>query len=160
MLLKDHADFIVATDADSSCINALYRQLRKDKIKNILPLVNMLNNPSPAIGWRNEERESFTQRAKADLVLALALIHHLAISANLPLPHIAEWLKEAGEHLIIEFVPPSDEKVKFLLKHRKNGMPNYTLDKFREAFAAHFNFISEEKVGNTDRILFYLQRKK
>ena len=71
LLMKDKAELIIATDADSSCINTLYRQLRKEKIKNIIPLVSVLNNPSPAIGWRNAERESFTERAKAELVLAL-----------------------------------------------------------------------------------------
>ena len=157
MLLKDKAAYIIAADADSNCINALYKSLRQKKIRNILPLVSALQMPAPQIGWANEERASFTQRAKADLLLMLALIHHLAISANLPLEKIALWLKEAGHYIIIEFVPKSDDRVQLLLKNREDIFSEYSIERFRDIFSRHFDFLREEKIGDTERVLFLLK---
>lgn len=150
---------VIATDADSNCINDLYLNLKKQNKANILPLINNLATPSPAIGWNNTERDSITTRLKADLVLALALIHHLAIANNVPLQLIAEWLQPMAEHLIIEFVPKSDEKVKLLLQNRKDIFDDYTLEHFKTIFTQHYKFVREEKVGNTNRVLFLMQRK-
>ncbi|MBK8788571.1 MAG: class I SAM-dependent methyltransferase [Chitinophagaceae bacterium] len=150
---------VIATDADSNCINDLYLKIRKESISNILPLVNDLTTPSPAIGWANTERESITTRLKADMVLALALVHHLAIAKNIPLHFIADWLRPMGEHLIIEFVPKDDEKVKLLLQNRKDIFDNYSLENFRSIFAGKYKIVREEKVGNTNRILFLMTRK-
>jgi ribosomal protein L11 methylase PrmA len=158
-LLFDEKKNVIATDADSNCINDLYLKIKKDNLSNILPLVNDLTVPSPAIGWANAERESITKRLKADLVLALALVHHLAIAKNVPLRFIAGWLQPMGEHLIIEFVPKDDEKVKLLLQNRKDIFDEYSLGNFRSIFAEKYKIVKEEKVGNTSRILFLMTRK-
>jgi ribosomal protein L11 methylase PrmA len=150
---------VIATDADSNCINDLYLKIKKENKANILPLVNNLTTPSPAIGWANNERDSLTARLKADLVLALALVHHLAIANNLPLQLIADWLKPMGEYLIIEFVPKSDEKVKLLLQNRNDIFDDYTLDNFKTIFTEVFELSKEENVGNTGRVLFLMKRK-
>ena len=158
ILLRDRADWIIAADADSNCINALYKTIRKEKIKNIVPLVSVFTAPSPALGWANAERSSLTERLKADLVLALALVHHLAISANIPLSFMAKWLSDIAPFLIIEFVPKTDEKVKELLMHRKDIFTRYTAELFRKEFEVYFSIVCEEKVGHTDRILFLMKR--
>ncbi len=150
---------VIATDGDSNCINELYLKIKRESISNILPLVNDLTVPSPAIGWANAERESITTRSKADLVLALALVHHLAIAKNVPLHFIAAWLQSMGEHLIIEFVPKEDEKVKLLLQTRADIFDGYSLENFRSEFTQKFQVIKEEKVGNTNRILFLMKRR-
>ena len=150
---------VVATDADPNCINELYLNLKKENRLNILPLVNNLTTPSPAIGWNNTERESITSRLKADLVLALALVHHLAIANNVPLVLIANWLQPMAEHLIIEFVPRGDEKVIQLLQHRTDIFEDYSLENFKSIFAEKYKIIKEEKVGNTNRILFLMKRR-
>ena len=149
---------VIATDADPNCINDLYLKTKATGITNILPIVNDLTIPSPTIGWGNAERESMTGRLKADLVLALALLHHLAIANNIPLQLIANWLQPMGEHLIIEFVPKSDEKVKLLLQNRKDIFDNYTLENFKYIFTQKYQIIKEEKVGNTQRVLFLMKR--
>ena len=159
LLLKDKAEYIIATDADSNCINALYKITRLQKIKNILPLVSALHTPSPAIGWANAERTSLTQRLKADLVLALALVHHLAISNNLPLDHIAQRLQGMGEWLIIEFVPKSDVKTQQLLASREDIFHNYSYEKFKESFAQKFDILREDNIGDSGRIIFLMKRK-
>ena len=157
-LLFNEDKNVIATDADSNCINDLYLKIKKESISNILPLVNDLTVPSPAIGWANTERESITARLKADMVLALALVHHLAIAKNIPLHFIADWLHPMGEHLIIEFVPKEDEKVKILLQNRKDIFDNYSLENFRSIFTKKYKIVREEKVGNTNRILFLMTR--
>jgi hypothetical protein len=159
LLLKDKAENIIATDFDSNCINELYRKIRKDKIKNIVPLVTTLNIPSPAIGWNNEERNSLTDRLQADVVLALALVHHLAIAVNIPLSYIVKWLSEKSVYLIIEFVPKSDEKVIQLLKHREDIFDDYNVISFKTNFSEYYELLREEKVGNTDRTLFLMKKK-
>ncbi len=160
LMLKDRAQHIIAADADSVCVNELYRTIRKEKIKNIIPLVAVLNNPSPALGWRNKERTDFTERLKGDMVLALALIHHLVISANLSLKDIAEWLADMTDNLIIEFVPHADAKVQLLLKNRSDKFPGYTEHNFRNAFAAYFTIIKAEQPEGTARIIFLMKKIK
>ena len=149
---------VIATDADHNCINELYIKIKNENRDNILPLLNNLTTPSPAIGWANTERDSITARLKADLVLALALVHHLAIANNVPLALIADWLLPMGEHLIIEFVPKSDEKVKLLLQNRKDIFDDYSLENFKHIFAQKYQIVKEEKVGNTNRVLFLMKR--
>ncbi len=159
MLLKDKATNVVAVDFDSNCINAFYKTCRKNNVKNIVPIVSTLNTPSASIGFNNTERTSLTERLKGDITLALALVHHLAISVNIPLANIANWLANMGEYLMIEFVPKDDEKVQELLLHREDIFTNYHLQHFKECFLSYYNIIKEEKVGNTQRILFLMQKK-
>ena len=115
----EKATSVIATDFDSKCINNLYKEVKATKTANVLPLVIDISNPSPAIGFNNEERNSFINRAQYDLVLALALIHHLVFTKNVPLSNIASLLHTLTKtYLIIEFVPLSDEKTKELIKNK------------------------------------------
>ena len=82
---------------------------------------------------------SFGERGPADMVLALAVIHHLAISNNVPLPQLADFFAETGKWLVIEFVPKSDSQVQKLLASREDIFPNYTRDGFESAFKERFN---------------------
>lgn len=157
--LFEKEKMVIATDADTNCINELYGQIKKEGRQNILPLVNDLTTPSPAIGWANAERESITGRLKANLVLALALVHHLAIAKNVPLPLIADWLQQMGEHLIIEFVPREDEKVQLLLQNRADIFDGYNPEQFKLSFEKHFHILQEAQVGNTGRRLFLMKRR-
>lgn len=159
LLLKNTDKQIVSIDGDINCINELYCKIRSEKIANILPLYNSLNNPSPAIGWNNNERTAFYDRIKGDLILALALIHHLAIGSNVPLSLIADWLVPMGNFLIIEFVPKEDEKVKLLLQNREDIFTDYTLLDFENVFGKYYNILKKQTVGNTARTLFLLQRR-
>ena len=159
LLLQEKAKQVIAIDGDINCVNELYNNTRKAKIKNIVPLYASLNAPTPALGWANKERSALTTRLKADLVLALALVHHLAIGANVPLGFIAKWLNGISEYLIIEFVPKSDEKVKLLLQNREDIFNDYTLESFKNIFAEFYHFHLEEMVGDTERILFLMKRK-
>jgi hypothetical protein len=158
-LLFNATKNVVACDADVNCINELYKKIKATGISNILPLVNDIAAPAAAIGFANTERQSFSQRFKADLVLALALIHHLAIANNLPLPLIAQWLANSTTHLVIEFVPKADDKVVILLQNRNDIFDDYNLTNFKNVFCEKFEIIEEILVPNTQRALFLMKTK-
>ena len=159
LLFKDRTSQIISIDADAKSINDLYLETKNKKINNILPLIVNLTSPSPSIGWNNMERSSLTERLKGDVVLALALVHHLAIANNLPLPFIADWLVTLGNYLVIEFVPKSDEKVKLLLQNRKDIFDDYSIKNFKEIFSKGYEILHEQNVGDTDRLLFLMKKK-
>ena len=118
-----------------------------------------LTNPSPALGWANRERDSFGGRGPADLILALAVIHHLAISNNVPLPQLADFFAETGKWLVIEFVPKFDSQVKKLLVSREDIFPDYTREGFEAAFSARFNVHEAVDVRESERTLYLMERK-
>ncbi len=118
--------FTISSDIDPVAVEKNYQECKKGNESNILPLLIDLTNPSPGIGWENSERAAFIERGPVDLVMALALIHHLAISNNLPLELIADFFAKVGEWLIIEFVPKEDSQVQRLLSSRKDIFPGYT----------------------------------
>jgi hypothetical protein len=149
--------FTVAFDVDPAAVEQNYRSVKSDKTPNMLPLVLDLTNPSPALGWANRERNSFTQRGPADLVLALAVIHHLAISNNVPLPQLADFFAEAGKRLVIEFVPKSDSQVKKLLSTRLDIFPSYTLEGFEAAFSPRFRILEKLNLQESERTLYFME---
>ena len=151
--------FTVAWDIDPAAVELNYRQVARDGETHLLPLILDLTNPSAAIGWANEERMSLRQRGPADAVMALALVHHLAIANNVPLPRIAEHFGDLGRHLIIEFVPKTDPKVRKLLASREDIFSSYTLPGFEEAFGQRFRILSREQIQNSDRHLFLMAAK-
>ncbi len=149
---------IISSDIDPGAVEINYQEVKKNKEKNILPLIIDLTNPSPSIGWNNKERVSFIQRANADVVLALALIHHLAISNNVPLEEISKTLAGMGEYLIIEFVPKEDSQVQRLLSTRDDIFPDYNIQGFRLAFENDFQIVKQFQIQNTSRSLFFLKK--
>jgi hypothetical protein len=116
-------------------------------------------NPSPATGWANEERLSLEQRGPADLAMALALVHHLAIANNVPLPRVAEAFARLGRALVIEFVPKADSQVVRLLRNRPDIFPDYTPEGFERAFARHFDVLARERIEGSERTLYLMRRR-
>ncbi|MEO8568115.1 MAG: hypothetical protein ABI419_03240 [Ginsengibacter sp.] len=159
-IISEKTASVVSIDFDSHCINSLYAYTKKQKTLNILPLCIDFSNPTPATGFNNTERSSFTARAHFDLVLALALVHHLAISKNIPLQNIAESFQKTGNKLIVEFIPKEDEKVKQLLLYRKDIFSNYNETEFIKCFGKYFTIISSAKIPGTQRTMYLLNRKE
>ncbi|HEX6429917.1 MAG TPA: hypothetical protein VF008_19620 [Niastella sp.] len=158
-LFASHQMQVIATDADNRCISRLYHEVKKNNIQNILPLILDIANPSPAIGFHNQERAAFHDRIKTDLVAALALVHHLVIGKNISLPVLAAYFNQIAPELIIEFVPKEDEKVQQMLKTRPDTFPDYTTTAFENLFLQYFEVISKKKVPGTHRILYHMKRK-
>ncbi len=151
--------YVASFDIDPAAVEQNYRTMKANKEQNLLPLLLDLTNPSPALGWANRERESLAQRGPADMILALALIHHLAISNNLPLPQIAGFLAETGKRLVIEFVPKSDSQVQKLLSSRADIFPNYTRQGFEDAFAARFSIREKADIADSERTLYFMEAR-
>ncbi len=149
----------VAFDVDFIAVEVNTRDCLEQKEKNLLPLVMDLTNPSPAIGWENRERKSLQERGPADAALALALLHHLAISNNLPLPKIAEYLSRVCRWLVIEFVPKTDSQVQRLLATREDIFDHYTRSDFEEQFSRAFLIVRIAPVEGTERILYLMKNR-
>lgn len=150
---------IVSFDIDPAAVEKNYRHGVANDKDPVLPLVLDITNPSSGIGWNNNERMSILDRAPADAVLALALIHHLAISNNLPLEKIASFLSNICRSLIIEFVPKEDSQAKRLLATREDIFPNYTYPGFEEAFKPFFEIQDSVKIADSHRTVYLMQRK-
>ena len=103
-------------------------------------------NPSPGLGWAGTERRSLLDRANPDVLLALALVHHIAIGRNVPLEAIADWFAQLAPEAIVEFVPKGDPMVDFLLASREDVFPGYTLEGFNAAMATAFDKIGRAHV--------------
>ena len=153
----EKSSFVASFDIDPTAVEINYRQVKEEKSENLLPLLLDLTNPSPAIGWANRERDSFGERGPADMMLALAVIHHLAISNNVPLPQLADFFAETGKWLIIEFVPKTDSQVKKLLASREDIFPNYTRAGFEAAFRERFKFHEAVEVRESERTLYLME---
>ena len=149
----------VASDIDPAAVEIAYLEARKRKDEHLLPLLSDLTNPSPAQGWAHDERMSLLARGPADMVLALALVHHLAISNNVPLDRLADFFADAGRTLAVEFVPKSDSQVQRLLATREDVFPDYRQDAFEAAFARRFTIEAAERVRESERTLYRMRRR-
>jgi ribosomal protein L11 methylase PrmA len=150
---------VISFDIDPAAVEQNYRYVKSNKDQNILPLVLDLTNPSPALGWSNSERDSFGERGPADMVLALAVIHHLSISNNVPLPQLAGFLAKTCKWLVIEFVPKSDSQVQKLLASREDIFPNYSREGFEAAFKEKFTIHKIEAVRESERHLYLMETR-
>ena len=158
-LAADRGYRVLALDVDPGAVERHYRRLREESRPDILPLLADLTNPSPAQGWGSAERASLLARAHADVVLALALVHHLAIGANVPLPMISALFARLAPQAIVEFVPKEDAMVRRLLAWRRDVFADYTIEGFREAFAADFDVLSATPIEGTARTIFHVRRR-
>jgi hypothetical protein len=150
----------ISLDIDPAAVERNYLECKQKGETNLLPLWIDLTNPSPGIGWATQERIPLFERGPADTVLALAIIHHLAISNNLPFSKIAEFLHRICKSLIIEFIPKSDSQVQRLLSAREDIFPGYTQPAFEEIFGEYFTVMCCEKIRNTERTLFLMQARR
>jgi hypothetical protein len=152
--------YVVSVDIDPACVEVNYIRCVEEEETRILPLLIDLTNPSPGIGWENEERLSLMNRGPADAVMALALIHHLAISNNLPFDRIAHSFARVCRWLIIEFIPKTDSQVQRLLQTREDIFPQYDLQIFEREFCECFSIVETVKLEDSDRIMYLMEKKR
>jgi ribosomal protein L11 methylase PrmA len=157
-LASDRGSPTVAFDSDPAAVELNYREVRSKGEKQLLPLVLDLTNPSPNLGWDNEERASIFDRGPTDMILALAVIHHLAISNNVPLEDLARFFSRLCSWLVIEFVPKNDPQVARLLANRKDIFADYSTEAFEQAFAKHFTIRRVEPLPDSGRTLYMMAR--
>ncbi|GAA4577283.1 nodulation protein NoeA [Micromonospora coerulea] len=153
-----HARYVVAVEQDPAVVDALYRALRAEGERRILPLVMDLADPSPGGGWRGVERAGFAARTRADVVLALAVVHHLAIGRNVPLAEVVDQLAglaTPGAALVVEFVHPEDPMARRLLANKPDGLfPDYRREEFERLLAARCRITRRAELPSGTRTLY------
>lgn len=157
---SENKSLVIALDADYGALEKNYLEVVKNNERNILPVFCDLTNPTPSVGWANTERLSIFQRGPADLILALALVHHLAISKNITLQLIASLFSKLATHLIIEFVPKEDSQVKEMLLNRKDIFPDYNKAGFEKAFKEFFQIKKTIPLAESKRTIYLMEKRK
>ncbi len=159
VLAQKEGEYVIAYDIDPIAVNNHYVNIRQAKNTKVLPLIVDLTNPSPSLGWANNERKTIIERSNWDCVMALALVHHLAISNNLPLNMIAHFFSTLAKNLIIEFVPKRDSQVEKLLRTRKDIFENYSIEGFEQAFELYYDIIEKKIIHGSERVMYLFERK-
>ncbi len=156
---------VICFDSDPMVIDKIYLDCKARGEPNILPLILDLVNPSSASGWMSSERTSFLERSSADMIMALALIHHLAIANNIPLGSLADFFSKISKKLLIEFIPKKDPNVELLLRNREDIFLQYDQSNFEREFEKYFRIILREQIetsgpaSGTGRILYLMESK-
>ena len=159
-IVAEHARTVVAMDGDAAVVDGLYRSLRADGQTSILPLYVDVVDPSPALGWRGEERRTLSDRGTPELTLCLALIHHVAISGNVPARDFLGWLRSLETKLVIEFPTTDDPLVQRLLARKQEGThPDYERGYFERSLGELFDVASSEELSSGTRVLYVAQPK-
>ena len=159
-LAADAGAEVVAIDTDAQTIDLLCKRLSGSG-RSIQPLVVDLANPTPAVGWRNAESKSFLARCAGqfDGMLMLAVVHHLLLHDQVPLPEVAELCATLTTGtLILEWVPPTDGMFRELVRGRDAIFAAITESAFRDSFAGHFETLAEYRLEN-GRTLFHFERR-
>lgn len=155
-LCAPFAEQVIAIDGDQEAVDMLYRAEKNAAQSNILPLVMDLANLSPGQGWAGCERKAFDKRTMPDLVISLALIHHLRISANVPVAMFLDWLRALGSTVILEFVDRHDEMVEKLLTNKKEQYDDYNKDAFQRAVEDRFVIRESKDLKGGRRTIYML----
>jgi hypothetical protein len=137
----------------------LYQTLKQQSCDNILPLVGNLVDASPNLGWRGAERKQLADRGRPDLTLALALIHHVVIGANVPLTEFVEWLAGLSDELVIEFVHKNDPMVRALLRNKRDDYGDYETANFERVLSDVWHVVKRETLGCGTRTLYHAVAK-
>ena len=154
-IAAEAARYVVALDADAAVADGLYRALAEERSSGVLPLVVDVTDPSPGLGWRGRERLPLEARGRPDLTLCLAVLHHVAIGANVPVPEFLSWLADLGGALVIEFATRDDPRVASLLARKGPGAhPDYDRAPFERALAERFMVERSETLSSGTRILY------
>jgi SAM-dependent methyltransferase len=158
-IAAENSRHVVAMDADDLAVEHLYETLKADNTVSILPLIVNIADPSPNLGWKGMERKDLPLRGKPDLVLCLALIHHIVISANIPLQEFVDWVASLGSSLVIEFVTKEDPMVKTLLRNKEDIYSDYEIGYFEKTLSEAFDITDRKRLNSGTRILYFARSR-
>ena len=149
------ASLAIAVDGDHLVVDHLYRALHREGETRILPLVMDLSDPSPGQGWRGRERPAFVDRVHPDLVLCLALLHHLAISSTVPFAEIVGFLHDFAAPLVVEMPHRDDPMAARLLARKRPGLfDHYDRPQWEDALRARFDVEEQVTLPSGTRTLY------
>jgi hypothetical protein len=150
-------------DIDNNAVDYNHKTMKLNKEQFMCPFVLDVLNPSAAIGLNNTERDSFLNRIKAlapDVTLALAVIHHMSLSGNVPFSESAKFFSSFSKYLIIEFPKRDDSWVQRLLNSKadfKDHFDFYNVENFEKAYLAYFEIIEKKSIEESERIIYLLK---
>jgi len=157
-IAAEHADYVVAMDADPVVVDRLFGRLKQKGPRNVLPLVWNMADQTSGVGWRGHERRGLADRGRPELTLCLGLLHHLVLSAGLPLSEIVDWLAELGSDLVIEFVDPQDPMAASLGRTRLVAKTDYQRAEFERLLNDRFDVVDQCELGCRTRTLYFARR--
>ncbi len=158
-LATSRGQYCVALESDRDCVEANFRMAVEQDDTRMLPVVMDLSNPSPACGWAHDERMSLAERAPARGILALALVHHLAVANNVPLASIATFISRLAQEALIEFVPKTDPELQRMLASRQDIFAEYSRESFERVFGVTHEIRERHPVAGSGRIIYSLRRR-
>ena len=158
-IAAQHSDIVVAVDGDQDAVDMLYRGALEGGEQNIIPLVIDLANLSPGQGWAGRERAAFDKRRSPEMILCLALLHHMRVSANIPLSLFIEWLGSLDATVIVEFVGRDDEMFLKLIEGRSQDYVDYTAEHFQVEIARYFTIRDRLQLKDGKREMLLLEPK-
>jgi ribosomal protein L11 methylase PrmA len=156
--LEAGAGYAIGWESDHGALDAAYLRARSEALR-FLPIHVDAVNPSPAQGWAGRERRPLTERTAADAVLALALVHHMSIARNVPLPDVVDWIIDLAPAGVIEFVPKNDPMVRRLLRLREDIFADYAEDTFLERVRQRGEVVDSVRLPGSGRLLLWFQRR-
>jgi hypothetical protein len=158
-IAAENSNYVLALDADHGAVEHLYQSLKCGTCDNVLPLVGNLVDASPNLGWRGAERKQLIERGRPDLVLCLALIHHVVIGANVPLEEFVRWVADICSELVIEFVHKDDPMVQTLLRNKRDDYDDYEISAFHRLMGQTFHMVQSRTLGCGTRTLYHCVAK-
>ena len=158
-ICSQHCDQVISIDSDFVAIEKLFLSQKEKTSSNVLPIVMNLANTSPSQGFASKERKSFEERGNPELIICLALIHHMRISSNIPNIEFLKYLRSFDAEIILEFVDRHDEMVKKLLVNKKEDYPDYNKQDFLKEVQKYFEIKDRQSLKNDDREIFFLTPK-
>ena len=156
---------VIVTDIDSNAVDYNQQQIQQNNEQNMLAFVSDILQPSPGIGFNNTERSSLIDRLKQyapDVTMALALIHHITLSGNVPFEKSASFFASFSKQLIIEFPKREDSWVTSLLVRKRefiNHFDFYNLEAFETGYSKYFILEKKEEIKGTNRVLYLFSKK-
>ena len=157
VLLQNATKSVIGFDFDLNALETAVARASSKRL-HILPLFSDTANPSPEQGWAEVERFGLRSRINADAIIALAIVHHLAIGKNIPLPLIVDWLLALAPRGVIEFVPKSDPMIQRMLRLRKDIFSDYNKDAFERALCRHGRIARVLELSPGGRTLYEYDR--
>ena len=149
---------VVAVDSDSSALEISEGKSLAGSM-GITHLIMDLANPTPASGWQNTERSSFLGRAagRFDMILALALLHHLLVTERIPRATVITWMRGFGAaHWVVEWTLPQDSNFKRLVRGREELYTNLTREAFEAEVLIGFEIREKREIMGGGRWLYWL----
>jgi SAM-dependent methyltransferase len=160
-IAAEYTEKVISLEGDENCVDEIEYQIKEKKLKSIYTLIGNIAKPSPRLGFENSETENIYQRGSSDMVLGLALVHHLHFNNRLSFEQISLiFASFSNKYLIIEFIPITDKKVQILRQFNSIDVTNYSEMKFTKALINCFIIKEAINLKNSGRKLFLLEKKK